>query len=132
MSEGDPVSWLMIEPGWTVVGGDGREIGRVEEVVGDSGDDIFNGLAVSTGLLDRRRYVPSEQVEEITQGRVRLALTADQLRHLGEFGEPPASLEIESTEAGLADRVTGAFTDPEHRPRPPTPWRRLLNRIFRR
>ena len=46
-----PVSWLVIEPGWTVVAADGTEVGRVEELVGDSGIDIFNGLAVSTGWL---------------------------------------------------------------------------------
>ena len=47
------VSWFVIEPGWQVVDTDGREIGKVEEVVGDTGEDIFNGLAVSTDWLDR-------------------------------------------------------------------------------
>jgi len=128
----DPVSWFLIEAGWTVVAPDGREIGKVEEVVGDTGEDIFNGLAVSTGLTHRPRYVPSEQVQEITEGRVRLAVTADELHRLGEFQEPPVSLEIGSDNAGAADRVTDIFTDPESRPQPLTLWQRLLNRVFRR
>jgi Uncharacterized protein conserved in bacteria (DUF2171) len=128
----DPVSWLVIEPGWKVVGPDGDEIGKVEEVVGDSEEDIFNGLAVSTGLLDRPRYVPSEQVRQITEGRVQLALSGDELNRLGEFEEPPASLEIDSTEASRVDRFADVFTDPESHPQPLTPWRRLLSRIFRR
>lgn len=128
----DPVSWFLIERGWQVVDTGGKEIGQVEEVVGDSGEDIFNGLAVSHGLLGRPRYVPSEQVQEITEGRVRLALTAGELEHLGEFEEPPASLEIEGDKASVVDRVADVFSDPESRPEPITPWRRLLSRIFRR
>ena len=31
----DPVSWLMIEPGWRVEAADGEEVGRVLEVTGD-------------------------------------------------------------------------------------------------
>jgi hypothetical protein len=128
----DPVSWFLIEPGWTIVDAQGEEIGKVEEVVGDSGDDIFNGLAVSTGLGARPRYVPSEQVQEITEGQVRLGVTADQLERLDEFREPPASLEIETGEPSIAGRVANVFTDPESKSQPLTPWQRLLNRIFRR
>jgi uncharacterized protein YrrD len=128
----DPVSWFLIEPGWTVVDAQGNEVGKVEEVVGDSGDDIFNGLAISTGLAHRPRYVPSEQVREITEGRIQLSLTHEQLEHLGEFREPPASLEIDTDEPSVADRVADVFTDPESKPQPLTLWQRLLNRIFRR
>ena len=51
----DPVSWFVIEAGWKVVDAAGDEIGEVESVVGDSAEDIFNGLAVSKGLLERPR-----------------------------------------------------------------------------
>ena len=128
----DPVSWFLIEHGWKVVGPDRREIGKVEEVVGDTGEDIFNGLAVSTGFTHRPRYVPSEQVREITEGQVRVAVSEDELHRLGEFEEPPASLEIGSDKASAVDRVADVFTDPESRPQPLTVWQRLLNRIFRR
>jgi hypothetical protein len=128
----DPVSWLVIEPGWEVVGADGGEIGTVESVVGDSAEDIFNGLAVITGMFDRPRYVPSEQVREITEGRVQLALSEDELNRLGEFEEPPASLELDGTEASVVDRVADVFTDPQTGSQPLTPWRRFVNWIFRR
>lgn len=90
----DPVSWFLIEPGWRVVDRDGDDAGRVEEVVGDSGADIFNGLAISTGILSGRRYVPAERVAEITEGQVRLDLDADAVKHLEDFEEPPPSEEI--------------------------------------
>jgi PRC-barrel domain len=127
----EPVSWLLIEPGWEVVDENGEHVGKIEEVVGDSEEDIFNGLAVSRGLLDRPRYVPSERVKEITEGRIRLAFPRADLDRLGEFEEPPASLEVGSAEASAVDRVAGVFTDAESGPHPLTLWRRLLNRIFR-
>ena len=85
----EPVSWLLIEPGWKVVDANGEDIGRIEEVVGDTSSDIFNGLAVSTGLLAKPRYVPAEQVGEITEGEVQLKLPAEHVERLEEH-EPPA------------------------------------------
>jgi hypothetical protein len=90
----EPVSWLLVEHGWKVVAADGTALGSVEEVIGDSGKDIFNGISVSPGLLKRPKYVPAEQVAEIAEGEVRLALTKDEFDQLGEHEEPPASAEI--------------------------------------
>ena len=87
----EPVSWLLIERGWKVVDADGDDIGRVEEVVGDISSDIFNGLAVSTGLLAKPRYVPAEQVGEITEGEVQLKLAAEHVERLEEHEPPPAA-----------------------------------------
>jgi hypothetical protein len=68
----DPVSWLLLEPGWEVVGADGETIGKVDEVLGDKDRDIFDGLQVTSGVLGESRYVPAEEVGEITEGRVQL------------------------------------------------------------
>jgi hypothetical protein len=90
----DPVSWLVIEPGWKVLDANGDEVGRVEEVVGDSGVDIFNGLSISKGLLGARRYVPAEVVGAITEGSVQLQLSGDAIDRLAEYDEPPPSEEL--------------------------------------
>jgi hypothetical protein len=110
----DPVSWFVIEAGWTVVDSSGHEVGSVDEVVGDSSDDIFNGLSISTSLLGKPRYVPSEQVAEITEGRVRLSLSRDQVDRLGEYREPPTTAEILPEEAGALRRAESAFEAPIH------------------
>lgn len=86
----DPVSWLVIEHGWAVVVDDGTEVGTVDEVVGDTENDIFNGLAVSPGLLRSPLYVPAEQVGEITEGRIRLMIGKDEFGNLAEHRGPPA------------------------------------------
>ena len=90
----DPVSWLVIEKGWDVVGSDGRSLGTIDAVVGDSGKDIFNGLAVSPGFLRSARYVPAERVRGITDGRVELDLDADSFQRLDEHGELPPSAAV--------------------------------------
>jgi uncharacterized protein YrrD len=90
----DPVSWFLIEPGWKVVDATGADVGRVEEVVGDSGADIFNGLSITTGLLTGARYVPAESVEVITEGRIQLQLSRDQVKKLDKHEQPPVSEEI--------------------------------------
>jgi hypothetical protein len=68
----DPVSWLLIEPGWEVVDASGEHVGRVDEVEGDRENDIFSGLNVAPHLLGKAEFVPAEEVGEITEGRVQL------------------------------------------------------------
>lgn len=83
----EPVSWLLIEPGWEVVDANGKTVGPVEDVVADQ--DIFSGLVVATGLLKRPRFVPAERVAEISEGRVRLELRGDEIDRLEDY-QPPA------------------------------------------
>ena len=104
----DPVSWLMIEPGWKVVAADGSEAGEVDEVAGDSSLDIFDGLAIATSAFGKPRYVPAEQVGEITEGTVHLKLTKEQVDRLGEYLEPATSAEIEPDSKGGIGESIGA------------------------
>lgn len=84
---GDPVSWLVIEKGWAVISADGERVGDVHEVVGDTANDIFSGLAVSTGLLKPTKYVPAEAVGPIEEDLVQLTISAEEFGHLGEHDE---------------------------------------------
>src|SRR5262249_59733811 len=68
----DPVSWLLVEPGWEVVDAGGESVGKVHEVLGDKDRDIFDGLQVTSGVLAESRYVPAEEGGTITEGRVQL------------------------------------------------------------
>jgi hypothetical protein len=87
----DPVAWVMIQKGWRVVDVDGESVGRVDEVTGDENVDIFDGLAISGGVLGREKYVPSENVAAIYDGEVHLSLTRDEVEALQDFKEPPVS-----------------------------------------
>jgi uncharacterized protein YrrD len=90
----DPASWLVVEPGWAVVGSDGTEVGKVEEIIGDSGEDIFNGLSVSSGLLAKPKYVPAERVTEIVEGEIRLDLSAEEIERLDDHEQQPPSAQF--------------------------------------
>lgn len=128
----DPVSWFVIERGWHVVDRDGTEVGTVDEVTGDENADIFDGLSVSGGFFSEPRYVPSEQVAEITDGRIMLRLSRAEAEQLARFEEPPASLELSSEKASLTDRAAAPFVDERATPAPTSSWRRLVDRIFGR
>ena len=83
----EPVSWILVEPGWSVETSDGKAVGTVHEVLADEEKDIFDGLAVSPGRLKRRRYVPAESVREITEGRIFLTILADAFERLDELDQ---------------------------------------------
>jgi hypothetical protein len=92
----------MIRPGWKVFAADGSDVGAVDEVAGDDGQDIFNGLAVARSAFGKPVYVPAEQVGTITDGAVHLTLTTEQVDGLGEYLEPATSAEIEADNKGGA------------------------------
>jgi hypothetical protein len=111
----DPVSWLLIEPGWQVDAADVEDAGRVEEVLGDSTTDIFDGLSISGGMFEHPKYVAAEQIAEIVEGRVRLSLTKSQIDQLGEFEEPPMEVALSSEPSSLLERVEAKLAPPvEH------------------
>jgi hypothetical protein len=136
----DPVSWLMIKPGWKVLAEDGSEIGFVDEIVGDDTEDIFDGLAVAESALGKPRYVLAEQVVEISDGVVRLSLTREQAGQLGEFRNPATSEEIKpDSNKGIGESLDSEIREVEGKVLAPTQrherslsiWSRLVL-FFRR
>jgi hypothetical protein len=105
----DPVAWTLIEPGWAVVDVNGDDAGHIVDVTGDSTIDIFNGLAIGSGPFGKPKYVPSEQVAEITEGRVRLSLANDQLAQLGDYEEPPLTADVLPDDASAVTRAEEAL-----------------------
>jgi hypothetical protein len=81
-----PVSWFLIEPGWTVVDRSGTEIGEVSAVIGDEDMDIFDGLHLRAG--GEERYVPAVRVGPIEDGRVTIQATLEELEPTPAGDEP--------------------------------------------
>ena len=134
----DPVSWLMIRPGWKVFSADGTEVGAVDEIAGDENEDIFDGLAVATSALGKPIYVPAESVGQITDdGRIELTLSGDQVAALGEYLQPATSEIIEGDNKGGSRigaeirELEGKAIHPVERQRSFTFFRRLFF-LFRR
>ena len=104
----------MIRPGWKVYASDGTEVGAVDEVTGDDGADIFDGLAIARSALAKPTYVPAESVGPITEGRVELTLTKEQVDGLGEFLEPATSAQIEPDDhRGVGETLGADFRELE-------------------
>jgi hypothetical protein len=122
----DPVSWFVIEPGWRVDDASGNEVGRVLEVAGDSNADIFDGVVIAFSAFDKPRYVPSEQVGEIVEGRVRVQLERAEIERLREYREPPVEEAIEPGEPRLTQRVETAVAPAPTRPTSIPLLRRVL------
>jgi hypothetical protein len=130
---GDPVSWYLIRPGWKVVAADGSEIGKVDEVTGDEAHDIFDGLAIAESAFGKPRYIPAEVVAEITDGVVRLSLSAADAGGLEDFREPAAQERIEpSDHGGLGERISAdvrgieSWMSPPKRERSVGLWGRIV------
>jgi hypothetical protein len=103
----DPVSWLQIERGWSVVASDGVDVGTVAAIEGDKHDDIFDGLAVQAG--PETRYVPGEQVGQIFPGRVMLKIGSSDAGALEPFRAPPPVTKWTPGKPPLSTRLSNWF-----------------------
>jgi hypothetical protein len=70
---GDPVAWLLVEPGWTVYDANGEKYGKIKEVLADDQADIFHGVLVDRGLLGDDEEVLAERIGEIHEGHLHLS-----------------------------------------------------------
>ena len=111
----DPVSWLLIEPGWNVVDANGADLGRVEEVLGDSNADSFDGLSIASGIIAHPRYIPAEEVGEIVEGTVHLTIDRAAAEQHGEFKEPPVQEQISPEGSSHVQRLEHALAPPVER-----------------
>jgi hypothetical protein len=101
------VSWKALEQDATVVTSDGDESGRVAEIVGDPEADIFNGLVLSLGVLDKNRHLPAERVQAIWPKRVEVDATLDELQALPPYEEPV--VETLEPAGGFLSRLRNLF-----------------------
>ena len=101
----DPVSWLQIDQGWSVVTSDGVIVGTVGQVEGDKQGDIFDGLAVESTHPTQIRYVPGEQVGTIIPGEVTLKIASDDLGTLVPFQTPPPETKWLPGKPALTTRI---------------------------
>ena len=132
----------MIRPGWKVYASDGTEVGAVDEVTGDDGADIFDGLAVATSALGQPKYFPAEQIATITEGRIDLSLPREQVEGADAFLEPATSAVIEPDDhRGVGESIGAearklegkAFAPTQRHEHPMNIWRRIafyFRRLF--
>jgi hypothetical protein len=92
-------SWLIVEPGAKVIDAEGREAGKVVQVIGEQ--DLFDGLVIKErdlddglpeALLGRKLWVPAELVDRIDDdGTVHLAVRREQTDSIDQSRAPAAA-----------------------------------------
>jgi uncharacterized protein YrrD len=100
---GKPSSYLMLEPGPPVYSCDGEEVGKVEHVLADHADDIFDGIVLdATVLPGGQRFVDAQHVEEIYERGVILKIDRAAAEALPKPSANAAAMEV--TADDVSDR----------------------------
>jgi hypothetical protein len=86
-SDDQPVSWKTIRADTGVYSSDDKEVGTIHEVLGSEQADIFHGIVVRSGLLGKDVVVLAQHVTGLSEKRIDLALSAEQVRALEPFQE---------------------------------------------
>jgi hypothetical protein len=73
--DGHAVHYTAVEPGTPVLGSDGVEVGRVERVLDNYEEHIFDGIVVDAGSGDLR-FVDAPEVARTAERAVTLTITA--------------------------------------------------------
>jgi hypothetical protein len=89
---GDPISYMVLQPGTPVFTRDGGRVGEVKRVLADVGADIFDGLIVSTP--DGDRFADAPLTGELYERAVVLDLDAADVRHLPDPSPSPAAIDV--------------------------------------
>jgi uncharacterized protein YrrD len=92
---GQPSSYLALEKGIAVYSSDGKELGKVEEVLAVPNLDVFDGFVIDTSVLSGgHRFVDAPEVDEIYERGVVLKVDAAEAESLPQPSANPAALEV--------------------------------------
>ena len=80
MTDGAPISYMVLAPGTAVRSADGVEVGVVERVLAVDEVDIFDGILIRTG--DGQRFVDSDLITVICERVVLLSVEASAVPEL--------------------------------------------------
>ncbi len=93
---GAPSSYLALAAGLPVYSSDGKEVGRVQHLLADPEEDIFDGFVIDTSVLPGgHRFVDAPQVEEIFERGVVLKIDAAAAGELPQPSANPGALEAD-------------------------------------
>ena len=85
--DGVAVHYTALERGTPVFSSDGQEVGKVDQVLDNYREHIFDGLVIVTGSGERK-FVDAPEVERTAERAVTLNITAAECEQLGP---PPAA-----------------------------------------
>ena len=97
---GAPTSYMALADGVPVYSSDGEELGKVEHVLAEPEEDIFDGFVIDTSVLPGgHRFVDAPEVEAIYERGVVLKIDAAAAKDLPEPSANPGVLEADGDDA---------------------------------
>ena len=91
VDSGAPISYLVLNEGTPVLSREGEPVGTVAHVLADEAEDVFDGIVIDARAgPGGHRFADADQVAEIREHAVRLALDRDAAHALPEPSENPA------------------------------------------
>ena len=113
MEYGEPASYLTLQAGTDVVSSDGEVVGKVQHVLADTEEDIFDGLVIDTqfgpgGL----RFVDADQVDRCYERAVILRVPERDVDELPKPTPAPGAMEshgVEDSESPLRRKLHRAW-----------------------
>lgn len=80
-----PLSWKAVPDHTPIHASGGEDVGMLVQVQGAEAQDIFHGLVVSLGMLQRDVFIPATNVRAMTNRRIDVDLRADQVGELPAY-----------------------------------------------
>jgi hypothetical protein len=103
MDLGAPISYLVLERGTEVLSADQQSIGRVEHVLADEREDVFDGIVIARAGIGRGHvFADADEIDGIYERGVVLKLDEPACEQLPE---PSANPAVVGEDPG--DRITG-------------------------
>ena len=98
--DGHAISYKLLARGIPVVSSDGVEIGRVDRVLDNPREHIFDGIVVNSARGDL--FVDAPEVARIAERRVTLSIDAAEAANLGlyEAGAPEYQANVRTGRLG--------------------------------
>jgi hypothetical protein len=113
VGNGDPASYLTLEPGTEVVSAERDRVGVVEHVLRDEEEDIFDGLVIDVRLgPGGLHFVDAPQVAEIHASQVVLSVSSADVERLPKPAPNPAVMEhhgVEDSESPIEHKLRRAW-----------------------
>ena len=113
MDHGERISYLTLEAGTDVLSADGARVGKVEHGLADADADVFDGLVIDVHFgPGGHRFVDADQVAELYERAVVLAVPTDEVEHLPRPTPAPAVMEnhgVEDSEGPLQSKLHRAW-----------------------
>lgn len=105
IDEGHAVHYTAVQPGTPVYSSDGVEVGKVEVVLDNHKEHIFDGL-VFVDSANELRFADAPEVARTAERAVTLVLDAEQALQLGPPEQGPPKF-VANTRAGRLGRLFG-------------------------